>query len=86
MHDPLLKLLRELQSEFGDRTIAVLLPEVVKVSWYQSLLHTYRARRLHGKLLQYGGPSLAVISMPWYMEKPAIDRTATSEPLHVEVA
>jgi amino acid transporter len=67
MHAPMLKLVHELEDEFPNRTIVVLLPEVVKTTWWQLLLHTHRARRLHAKLLRYGGSRLAVVSMPWYL-------------------
>ena len=79
MHDPLLKLVRELENEFTDRTIAVLLPEVVKTSWWQFLLHTHRARRLHSKLLRFGGSKLVIISMPWYLEEPRIEEGIIEE-------
>jgi amino acid transporter len=70
MHEPMLKLVHQLESEFPSRTIVVLLPEVVKTTWWQVLLHTHRARRLHAKLLRYGGSRLAVVSMPWYLGEP----------------
>jgi hypothetical protein len=48
----------------------VLLPEVIKTTWWQFLLHTHRARRLHAKLLRFGGSNVVVISMPRYFEEP----------------
>jgi hypothetical protein len=79
MHDPLLKLVKELEIEFPERMIAVLLPEVVKTSWWQFLLHTHRARRLHSKLLRFGGSRLVAISMPWYLEEPRIEEGIIEE-------
>jgi hypothetical protein len=79
MHDPLLKLVKELEGEFTDRTIAVLLPEMVKTSWWQFLLHTHRARRLHRKLVRFGGSKLVIISMPWYLEEPRIEEGMIEE-------
>ena len=86
LHEPLLKLIEELEDEFVGRTIAVLLPEVVKTRWWQSLLHTHRARQLHAKLLQFGGSNLVVMSMPWYLDEPKIDDAIIDEPLEVTVA
>src|SRR5207248_10203251 len=43
MHQPILKLIRELQGKFSRRRIAVLIPEVVKRRWYQ--LRRRRDRR-----------------------------------------
>ncbi|MGE0005405.1 MAG: hypothetical protein AB7S92_07425 [Parvibaculaceae bacterium] len=73
IHDPLLRLIRELQKEFAGRIIAVLLPEVVKMSWWQVLLHTHRARKLRSHLLRFGGSRLVIISVPWYLEEPRIE-------------
>jgi amino acid transporter len=65
MHEPVLKLVRELRGHFGPRRVAVLIPEVVKARWYSRLLHTRRAARLRAKLLRYGDPELTVIAVPW---------------------
>ncbi|PBC06938.1 APC family permease [Mesorhizobium sp. WSM3859] len=75
MYEPLLKETRVLRDEFGGRTIAVLLPEVVPPNWWQYILHTHRARRLHAKLLEFGGSDIVIISMPWYIEEPRIEAT-----------
>ncbi|WP_292513176.1 hypothetical protein [Mesorhizobium sp.] len=75
MYEPLLKEIGALRGEFGGRTIAVLLPEVVPPNWWQYVLHTHRARRLHAKLLEFGGSDIAIISMPWYIEEPRIEAT-----------
>ena len=69
MHEPLLKLAEELQAKFGGRRIAVLIPELVKQRWYQTVMHTHRARRLRSQLLKHGGPSLTVINVPWYLDE-----------------
>lgn len=65
MHEPVLKLVRELRERFGPRRVAVLIPEVVKVRWYSRFLHTRRAAGLRAKLLRYGDPELTVIAVPW---------------------
>jgi amino acid transporter len=70
---PLLKLVKRLEAEQPSRTIAVLVPEVVKRHWWQYLLHTHRARRLANSLLLYGGSGLAVMIVPWYLEEPRIE-------------
>jgi trans-aconitate methyltransferase len=69
MHEPVLKLVQELEAKFPGRRVAVLIPELVKQRWYQSILHTHRARRLRSQLLTYGGSRLTVISVPWYLDK-----------------
>jgi hypothetical protein len=71
IHEPILKLARELEDQFPGRAIAVLIPELVKQRWYQRLLHTHRAKRLRSKLLQHGGARLTIINVPWYLDEPA---------------
>jgi amino acid transporter len=68
IHAPLLKLARELELQHPDTSIAVLVPELVKERWYQTLLHTHYAARLRRALLKHGGTRLTVISVPWYLE------------------
>ncbi|HEX2725075.1 MAG TPA: APC family permease, partial [Beijerinckiaceae bacterium] len=79
IHEPLLKLAKDLQAKFPGRRIAVLIPELVKQRWYQTILHTFRASRLRNQLLKQGGPGLTVINVPWYLdavETPARIRAA----------
>jgi amino acid transporter len=68
LHEPLLELITTLGHESPDRSLAVLLPQVVRRHWYQHLLHTNRARRLRSQLLRYGGPRLTVIEVPWWID------------------
>jgi amino acid transporter len=72
IHVPLLQLIEQLEAEHPSRTIAVLIPEIVKRRWWENLLHTHRARRLRNALLRYGGSRLVVINAPWYLEEPKI--------------
>jgi amino acid transporter len=80
MDEPLLKLIKQLQDEFPARWIAVLLPEIVKTSWWQLLLHTRRARRLRTQLLRLGGSRLVVAHIPWHLGEPRIERGLADEP------
>jgi amino acid transporter len=80
IHEPLLKLIRQLQDEFPDRPIAVLLPDIVKTSWWQLLLHTHRARRLRSQLLRFGGSRIVIIQIPWYLKEPQIEQGIVEEP------
>ncbi len=66
---PLLKYLVDLQNEFPDRQIAIIIPQLVRKHWWEAL-HNHRALRLRSALLRYGGTHLIVISMPWYLEPP----------------
>jgi hypothetical protein len=68
IHEPVLRLARDLELEHPDRNIAVLIPELIKEHWFQRLLHTHRARRLRRALLRFGGTRLTVVNVPGYLE------------------
>ena len=70
MHEPLFVLIRELERRYPERRIAVLIPELIKTSWWQYLLHTNRARKLRTRLLRWGGSRIVVINVPWYLDEP----------------
>jgi amino acid transporter len=82
IHVPLLELIERLQADHPVRTIAVLIPEIVKLRWWQHLLHMHRARRLRNALQRYGGSDLVVISAPWYLEEPEIQEALVPEEMH----
>lgn len=69
LHAPVLKLAQELEEQHPGRSIAVLVPELVKQHWYQRLLHTQRGRHLRSKLLRHGGSRLTIINVPWYLNE-----------------
>jgi amino acid transporter len=69
MHEPVLKLARELRRRSAGRRIAVLIPEIVKTHWYSYLLHTHRAARLKTQLSRLGDPDLTVIAIPWRLSR-----------------
>ena len=79
VHAPLLKLLKELEEKNPDRTIAVLIPELVKTHWWEFLLSDQRARRLRLAVLEYGGPHVVVIVVPWYLVRPKLEDALTAE-------
>ena len=54
-----------MEQRFPDRAIAVLIPEVVKVKWWDYLLYTYRARQLQAALMRDAGRRVVVIDVPW---------------------
>jgi amino acid transporter len=68
--EPLLKIVQGLEKRFPDRTVAVLIPEIVKIKWYDYLLYTYRARHLQAALMRKTGPLVVVINVPWRIVAP----------------
>lgn len=49
--------------------IAVILPDLVEARWWEYLLHAQRANVLRSLLLLKGNQRVAVISVPWYLER-----------------
>ena len=79
IHAPLLQLIKEVKEENPGRTIAVLIPELVKRHWWEYLLSNHRARRLRSAVLDYGGSGVVVIGVPWYLTEPQIEEGMTDE-------
>lgn len=84
MQAPLLEFVENLRREHPDRTIAVLIPQIVKRRWWQYLLHTHRAQRLRSALLRYAGSKVVVMDMPWYLEEPRTDEGLMPEEIAAE--
>jgi amino acid transporter len=79
IHAPLLQLIKEVKEENPDRTVAVLIPDLVKRHWWEYLLSNQRARRLRSAVLDYGGSGVVVIGVPWYLTEPQIEEGMTDE-------
>jgi hypothetical protein len=57
----------------------VLIPDLIKRHWWEHLLSDQRARRLRTAVLDYGGPRVAVVMVPWYLTAPEIAEAMTKE-------
>jgi hypothetical protein len=79
IHAPLLKLISDLQSKNPDRTIAVLIPELVKRHWWEYLLSNQRARKLRNAVLEYCGSPVVVIELPWHLTPSKLQDALTQE-------
>jgi len=66
---PLIEYLEVVKSEYPDRIIAVVIPELVEKHWYQYLLHNQRAAWLKADLLFHGDRRVVVINIPWYLKE-----------------
>lgn len=69
LHEPLLKLIEKLDADAPERKVAVLIPETVKDTWWQRVLHMNRAGKLRARLLKFGGPRLTVVTVPWRLSR-----------------
>lgn len=54
IHVPLLELVEQLKREHPARTVAVLIPDIVKRHWWEHLLHTHCAWRLRNAVRRPG--------------------------------
>ncbi|MGZ6240740.1 MAG: amino acid permease, partial [Syntrophales bacterium] len=74
--DPLVGYVRRLASDHPDRSIAVIVPELVQRKWYHFLI-PHRATLIKQVLLLRGGPQIVIIDVPWYLreEKPKKKQT-----------
>lgn len=65
IHEPLLEFVEKLDTATPDRSVVVLIPEIVLARWWERLLHLRRAERLRKALLKHGGPKLNIMITPW---------------------
>jgi hypothetical protein len=66
---PIVDHVLEIERQKQDRTIAVLLPELVERRWYQYFLHNQRARILAARLLDQQMHRVVIVNVPWYLRK-----------------
>jgi amino acid transporter len=71
---PILNYAQEAEQANPDKTIAVLIPELVESHWYYALLHNNRSQVLKALLLFSGNERTTVINIPWYL--PDVDKKA----------
>jgi amino acid transporter len=64
---PVIDHVLEVERKNPDRTIAVLLPELVEQRWYQYFLHNHRAEILAVRLLRQGTHRVVIVNVPWYL-------------------
>jgi amino acid transporter len=65
---PILDYVSQLQKDFPDRQIAIIVPELVEKHWYHYPLHNQRAELLKALLLFQGRKGVVLINVPWYLE------------------
>src|SRR5229473_5223021 len=73
---PIIDHVLEIERKNPDRTIAVLLPELVERQWYQYFLHNQRARILAARLLTQGTHRIVIVNVPWYLREPRVNSLA----------
>jgi amino acid transporter len=68
---PLLNYTLEVEKKNPDRTIAILIPELVESRWYYVLLHNNRSQILKALLLINGSDRTTIINIPWHLPQSA---------------
>ena len=64
---PLVDYILQLESQFPDRQIAVLVPQLIVKRWWQAPLHNQRAQLLKLLLIMRGNQRISIINIPWYL-------------------
>jgi amino acid permease-like protein len=65
--EPIIDHVLKVERKNPDRTIALVLPELVERRWYQYFLHNQRARILAARLLTLGTNRIVIVNVPWYL-------------------
>jgi hypothetical protein len=64
---PILNYVMDLEQANPDKTVAVLIPELVESRWYYILLHNNRSQAIKALLLFSGSTRTTVINIPWHL-------------------
>jgi amino acid transporter len=64
---PVVQFILDLSKKNPDRTIIVVIPELVEDKWYEYFLHNQRGHLLEWTLLARGNERIFPVSAPWYV-------------------
>jgi amino acid transporter len=64
---PVVQFVLDLSKKYPDRSIVVVIPELVENRWYEYFLHNQRGRLLEWVLLARGNERIFTVSAPWYI-------------------
>ena len=68
---PILDHIWELERENPDKTVVVLIPQLIEARWYYRFLHNQREMILRNELLVKGENRILIVNVPWQIEKHA---------------
>jgi hypothetical protein len=63
---PIVQFILDLSKKHPERSIIVVIPELVEDRWYEYFLHNQRGRLLEWVLLARGNERIFTVSAPWY--------------------
>ena len=75
----LLRAVQQIEARFPGRLILVVIPALIKQHWWDYVLTSRRAHRLHEMLVRHGGRDLAVVIVPWAGEAPRPEKIIDEE-------
>jgi amino acid transporter len=64
---PIVQFILDLSKQHPDRSIIVVIPELVEDKWYEYFLHNQRGRLLEWVLLARGNERVFAVTAPWYV-------------------
>jgi len=64
---PIVQFILELSRSKPDRSVVVVIPELVEDKWYEYFFHNQRGRLLEWVLLARGNERIFTVSAPWYV-------------------
>ncbi len=64
---PIVQFILDLSKKHPDRSIIVVIPELVEDKWYEYFLHNQRGRLLEWVLLVRGNERVFAVTAPWYV-------------------
>jgi amino acid transporter len=64
---PIIQFILDLSKKHPDRSVIVVIPELVEDKWYEYFLHNQRGRLLQWTLLVQGNERIFTVSAPWYV-------------------
>jgi amino acid transporter len=66
---PIVQFVLDLSKKNPNRSIVVVIPELVEDKWYEYFLHNQRGRLLEWVLLARGNQRIFTVSAPWYVKQ-----------------
>src|ERR1700730_1405043 len=64
---PIVQFVLDLSKKHPDRSVIVVIPEILEDKWYEFFLHNQRGRLLEWVLLARGNERIFTVSAPWYV-------------------
>jgi amino acid transporter len=78
---PIVQFVLDLSKKHPDRSVVVVLPELVEDKWYEFFLHNQRGRLLEWVLLARGNERIFTVRAPWYVGKRSENPGTDDQPL-----